>query len=357
MAAQSVCSFYRFGYCKHKEFCRKRHVKETCENLSCDTSNCIMRHPKVCKWYRDYQKCKFDPCLFLHKENNTEIYILKKENEDILTNIKDIENAVKDLDAKIVHSESIIDRLENIQNKFEKFTAIEKQIFDQESVIKTLVKRVNVMEDNLKKKDEIINDLVEKSKVGKSPVAENEVLVEDEPSVDYGEFKCSKCDFETFSKKGLKIHMKRKHTKYETLKYPRKCDLCEKTLENGLELRKHMKLHSFKGTLFGEYKCEECDFYGKSLETMEVHAGMCCSENFDCGLCNVKIETLENLKTHLVLCEVYECKECFKRVNKLSDIKLHVENYHDQNKRFYHLKMNRKQSEQVDIKEYGLSDV
>ena len=158
MAAQTVCSFYRFGYCKHKEFCRKRHVKETCENLSCDISNCIQRHPKVCKWYRDYQKCKFDPCLFLHKENNTEIYILKKENEDILTNIKDIENAVKDLDAKIVRSESIVDRLETIQNKFEKFTVMEKQIFDQESVIKTLVKRVNEMEENLKKKDDVIND-------------------------------------------------------------------------------------------------------------------------------------------------------------------------------------------------------
>ena len=151
--------------------------------------------------------------------------------------------------------------------------------------------------------------------------------------------------------------MKRKHTKFEILKYPRMCDLCEKTLDNGLELRKHMKLHSFKGTLFGEYKCEECDFYGNSLETMEVHAGMCCCEEFDCGLCNLKIETLENLKTHLVLCEVYECKECFKRVNKLSDIKLHIENDHDQTKRFYHLKMNRKQNEKVDIKEYGLGDV
>ena len=117
--------------------------------------------------------------------------------------------------------------MENIQNKFEKITVIEKQLFDQESVIKTLVKRVNDMEDNLKKKDDIINDLVEKSKAGKSPVDETEVLVEDEPSFDYGEFKCSKYDFETFSKKGLKIHIKRKDTNYETLKYPRKCDLCE----------------------------------------------------------------------------------------------------------------------------------
>ena len=34
MATQTVCSFYRFGYCKHKELCRKRHVKEICENIA-----------------------------------------------------------------------------------------------------------------------------------------------------------------------------------------------------------------------------------------------------------------------------------------------------------------------------------
>ena len=119
-----------------------------------------------------------------------------------------------------------------------------------------------------------------------------------------------------------------------------------------------MKLHSFKGTLFGEYKCEECDFYGNTLEMMEVHAGMCRSDDdFDCGLCNQKIDTLDNLKTHLTSCEVYECKECFERVNKLSEVKLHIESVHDKSKKFYHIKMNRKRNDKVDIKEYGLGDV
>ena len=66
---------------------------------------------------------------------------------------------------------------------------------------------------------------------------------------------------------------------------------------------------------------------------MEVHAGKCCSENFDCGLCNITVDSLEILKTHLVSCEVYECKECFERVNKLSEIKLHIENVHDKTKK------------------------
>ena len=49
----------------------------------------------------------------------------------------------------------------------------------------------------------------------------------------------------------------------------------------------------------GRWKCPMI-LYGDTLETMEVHAGKCCSKEFDCGLCDIKIETLENLKTHLV---------------------------------------------------------
>ena len=39
----------------------------------------------------------------------------------------------------------------------------------------------------------------------------------------------------------------------------------------------------------------------------------------------------------------------------MSEIKLHIESVHDKCKKFYHLKMNRKQK--VDIKEYALGDV
>ena len=74
MATQNVCKWNKYGYCKHGEMCRKSHVKEICENSECDVSMCTFRHPKTCKYYRDYRKCKFDPCMFLHveKENDSE---------------------------------------------------------------------------------------------------------------------------------------------------------------------------------------------------------------------------------------------------------------------------------------------
>ena len=98
-----VCSYFKFGYCKHKELCRKNHVKELCEKVDCDISSCFLRHPKICKFYREYQKCKFDPCMFRHVDqlSDTDIHLLKKQNEKLLSNIEKLENNLKDLDAKI----------------------------------------------------------------------------------------------------------------------------------------------------------------------------------------------------------------------------------------------------------------
>ena len=99
MAAQNVCKFFKFGYCKQGEFCRRQHVKDICENTECDISICALRHPKVCKYYRDYCKCKFDPCMFLHvdKENDPQIKKVRKENESILKKIANLEATINDI--------------------------------------------------------------------------------------------------------------------------------------------------------------------------------------------------------------------------------------------------------------------
>jgi hypothetical protein len=71
----------------------------------------------------------------------------------------------------------------------------------------------------------------------------------------------------------------------------------------------------------------------------------------------MKADTLENLETHLVSCEMYECEECEKRLTKLCDIKLHLEDDHSKDKNFFHLKMHRILKSKVDCKKYSYSDV
>ena len=83
--------------------------------------------------------------------------------------------------------------------------------------------------------------------------------------------KCESCDFKTSSKQGLKTHIKRKHTTYET--YPRKCDLCDNNLDSKEAHDKHMTSHSYKPSTHLTFKREECEFWGPNKMTMEVHIG------------------------------------------------------------------------------------
>ena len=112
-----------------------------------------------------------------------------------------------------------------------------------------------------------------------------------------------------------------------------------------------------EGTIFGQYACKDCRSLGDNFVTMEVHSGKCSVDDFECGLCDMKAETLENLETHLTSCEVYECEVCENRFKTLNDIKLHIEIKHDKGKNFFHLKMNRIIKERVDFKKYSYNDV
>ena len=99
-----------------------------------------------------------------------------------------------------------------------------------------------------------------------------------------------------------------------------------------------MKQHSY---IRAYYKCEDCEFEGENYETMEVHFGKTHSDNLECGLCEVQMDTLENLEMHLFTCEIYVCCSCFLKGKSLSELKSHVVNEHGVDEAFLHLKMNR----------------
>ena len=82
--------------------CRMMHITEICSNPLCEIKSCNLRHPKVCKYFRDYKRCKFGEwCYFAHSNNN---------------NIDDLENAMnekcEDLKAQVEQIELKIEALE-----------------------------------------------------------------------------------------------------------------------------------------------------------------------------------------------------------------------------------------------------
>ena len=61
-------------------------------------------------------------------------------------------------------------------------------------------------------------------------------------------------------------------------------------------MKKHLLTHSYKKA---KYLCDECDFVGKSEVTMAVHIGKKHSKTFDCGLCDIETNSIQNLEIHL----------------------------------------------------------
>ena len=135
MATQTfVCLYNKFGYCKHQEACRRNHVNELCENLACELSTCNLRHPKTCKWFREYGRCKFDPCAFKHVGNNIEK--LKAENQEVLSKLNDIEKALAALEEREQESKETISRLMENSSQMDAVQVLEDKINLQMMLLK-----------------------------------------------------------------------------------------------------------------------------------------------------------------------------------------------------------------------------
>ena len=83
---------------------------------------------------------------------------------------------------------------------------------------------------------------------------------------------------------------------------------------------------------------------------MEVHAAKCCTDNFECGLCEFTGNTLEKLELHLLSCEIFECEECQLQSRFLKELKTNVESDHGIETNVYYLKMDRNDATLVDFK-------
>ena len=317
MATQIVCSWNKFGYCRHKETCRKKHVKEICENPSCEIKMCSLRHPKLCKYYRDHGFCKFDPCMFSHKISNAAYEKLEQKFEENALKISNIEEILANKDEQI---NKLIDKIDELRNE--------------------IVLKINNLEEEISEKDLTIKEIEEKIKTLERQ-KNNKTKHKGE------EFRCSQCDFVTNSQHGLKIHSKKKHTSVLDLEYPRQCDLCDEQCESSKEMKKHMITHSYKEARF---KCDECDFVGQNLKSIEVHVRRKHSEKYECGLCDFEAGSSENIEMHLTTCELFECDQCDceYRCKNLTDIQKHIREQHKQDFCWVtHFKLDRNNSSEI----------
>ena len=88
MATQSnICFFNKYGFCKYLEKCKRYHENTICEKIKCEKRECPLRHPRVCRFYRDLGFCKFSEwCKFSHNDDKSR----EEKNEDVKSLRRDL---------------------------------------------------------------------------------------------------------------------------------------------------------------------------------------------------------------------------------------------------------------------------
>ena len=225
MAAQNICFYNKYGFCKYLEKCRKYHENEKCENVNCEIRECPLRHPQVCRFFRDYRFCKFGEwCKFSH-EIYTNASVQNKEIEKLEDKLKAVENELKKNNEKVSKLENEMkDIRHKLSEKEQTVSKINKKFnFLKEKV--TLLFDLEAKVDDLEKKiEKFIND----------PVKTTEETSKNQESVNTDEIKCDLCEFVAKNKFGLKIHF---HKKHSTAKF--NCFTCDFTCESHSELVEH----------------------------------------------------------------------------------------------------------------------
>ena len=114
--AEIVCKFYQTGFCKFQTKCKNVHIHNICSSNHCNNNACNLRHPRVCKYFLNFGRCKFgSTCAYLHENQNSlhEQQILKLQTE------------IQSLEVKIKKLEELEMKLSELEGK-----AIEKASSD-----------------------------------------------------------------------------------------------------------------------------------------------------------------------------------------------------------------------------------
>ena len=131
----AICKFNQNRFCKYLSHCRNQHVNENCQEIKCENKSCPKRHPKTCKFFQLYNRCKFgEYCAFAHVENPllVEIKNMKIKHATLEYEMNEKNNEILDLKVKVEVLEDIMNevvmRVENITTPTKKGTKKRRRV-------------------------------------------------------------------------------------------------------------------------------------------------------------------------------------------------------------------------------------
>ena len=338
------CLYYDRGFCKYAEKCNKHHPDKVCSDPNCFDDNCDSRHPNPCKFG---PRCKF---------NRTNVYYVPFACDDGKEHIKELENKILALEKENkskTKNTGFEDLAKKVEKKLEAFEnqvkTLQKALEEKDSKLVNMEKEMGELRNSLKKKEKELDNKINEIDEQRDNLV-NETITDLEKSLRGFEkeiFECDECKFTTESKRGLKVHVKRKHIQNKEEDFPLTCDFCEHRVFDCKGMERHLKQHSYKKLT---YKCEDCEYLASDELTLEVHSGKVHSGIFECALCGYQGSDLENLELHLGTCETFECKYCNLKLKNVGEVENHLEKVHPKHQKhtdILNTKMSRKNSETV----------
>ena len=273
---QEVCLYQKYGFCKFKDSCMKKHLKEECKDLnSCKTKKiCDKRHPKLCRRYVSDQNCTYgEDCEYLHEggEKIPEGNKLEKRVEELENIIKEkslaenkmevavreMEKVVKAMARKVVYLEEEIVNLKNAKQTDPNEPFKDTSNFTN-STPKSLDKDLTKQEQKVVlEKENGVDEKVEGK--GKSSKSKKEDTIKKGEQLKGGEsqdmkgstFQCKICSFKGRTKKSLEKHVDSEHESNLT------CDVCGKSVLSSEALKYHIKSNHQKSFVFSESMLDE----------------------------------------------------------------------------------------------------
>ena len=211
-----ICKHNQTGFCKYRQQCTKEHFNEICkDNIKCTDPTCFKRHPKKCKNFDVFGKCKFTNCDYVHSD------------DEVNHKVKLLEKCVIELKTEVVQLIKVED-----DNRNQKITDLEKEI----EVLKDTVKNTA---NDLKTTQLLIKQMNDKNyteQLVNERADSNSTIEASKLETKEKRLKCKVCDYKCKKQVTLRKHTNTKHSK---IKY--NCDKCLKTFTRNVELEDHMQ--------------------------------------------------------------------------------------------------------------------
>ena len=124
--------------------CKKKHINETCPTFQCQVEDCGLRHPRLCKYFFEFGRCKFGlQCSYFHLSLNT--------NSSPENDIEELKSEIARLEEKVLELDNFISTLKEQEKTVKMVNSNKCDICDYSASSKAVLKRHKTMKHNAEK--------------------------------------------------------------------------------------------------------------------------------------------------------------------------------------------------------------